>query len=130
MEATIFARAKADLEREQYEHHVWQAVTALELQPDVRIATQMTEHRDDAEIRAWLGAIELAARSQGTGDPQVVESELGWAEIGGEAGTDGGQPPPGCTVELAPGERRHAGLPTRQGAGYPDRAWPGHAQRH
>jgi hypothetical protein len=81
VETTTLARAKTDLEREQHEQHVWQAVTAVELRHGVRIAVHMTDYLDDAETSGWLGAIEHAASSHGTDEPQLVESAVGRAEI-------------------------------------------------
>lgn len=81
METTTLARAKADLEREQHEDHVWQAVTALELRYGVRITVHMTDHLDSAVTGDWLGAIEHAASSPRAEDAQVIESAVGRAEI-------------------------------------------------
>jgi hypothetical protein len=41
----------------------------------------MTDQGDDTKTKAWLDAIELAARSHDTDDHQIVESDLGRAEI-------------------------------------------------
>lgn len=81
VETTTLARARADLEREQHEDHVWQAVTALELQYSVRIAVHMTDHLDSAATGDWLGDIEHAASSPCAEDAQVIESAVGRAEI-------------------------------------------------
>ncbi len=80
VETTSLARADVDQAWEEYEHKVWQAVTALELRHNVRIAVELIDHRDEAETTTWLAAIETAAANS-EHEVQRVESPMGRAEV-------------------------------------------------
>lgn len=80
VEATSLARADVDLAWEEYEHRMWQAVTALELRHNVNIVVELIDHLDEVETAAWLDAIEQEASSSGRG-LQRVERAVGRAVV-------------------------------------------------
>ncbi|MFD2422394.1 hypothetical protein [Amycolatopsis pigmentata] len=81
VETTTLARAKADLDWEEYENHVFQAVAALEVRYGIRVIVRLTDRPDIAVASQWIDAIEHAARFGEAENPRVIESAAGRAEI-------------------------------------------------
>jgi hypothetical protein len=81
VETTSLSRAADDLQREAFEHELWQLVKRIESRTDARIDVQLSDDFEANGVEGWLHEIEEIARSVVGQRARVVESAVGRAEI-------------------------------------------------